>query len=70
MYQDAHAPPSLVDVAEAIEQPQPDPHEWPTNSMATPSSEVAPVFRRVGYLAPMGPDWMVDEAGWAASAAQ
>jgi choline kinase len=29
--------------------------------------EVAPVSRRVGYLAPMGSDWMVDEAGWAAS---
>jgi hypothetical protein len=29
--------------------------------------EVAPVSRRVGYLAPMGSDWMVDEAGWDAS---
>jgi hypothetical protein len=31
---------------------------------------VAPVFRRVGYLAPSGSDWMVDDAGWAASVAQ
>jgi hypothetical protein len=32
--------------------------------------EVAPVFRRVGYVAPGGSDWMVDDAGWAASVAQ